>query len=383
MVDRILWIIGEKRKTFYEHFVQPPWSSGYKLKPNDNYFFVQEMKKRGKKFNMFELFATFHKPDFYSIVKTGNLEYFKFMCKKYKSQISSLDPDLLFRTNNIKLIKYAVKMKFELKGALYSAGLYTFEVLKYACDSDFKFSRSKICQSCVDHNNLKNLKYAIDDSVSELSIHAENDLEMIKFLHFSNLLDGDEVYPYYEPEFEIVKFLIDNGYKYPSSCIKDIKVAEFMLKNGIKFDEDMCECVADKRRYEVMKFMVDNGGLFKFAAICHAIANNNDLAELKFVVDNKYDLLPGNIGGNTMPDDICDNAIKHGNFEMLSYLVELGYSYTSSSLEIACYNNNPLMVEHLHKNGCELTSDLWVVCRDSKDRKYKEIRHILKKLKCP
>jgi len=377
VINRILWIIGEKRKTFYNCFVQPPWSHGYKLKPNDNYFFVQNMKKRGKRFNKFELFATIHVPDFDSIVRVNNLEYFKFMCKKYKSNIDNLCQDTLFKTNNMEMIIHAIEVGFKFCGNLNSAGNYSYEVLKFACDN-FKHLKNGICQSCIDANNLEGLKYAIDDTVFNLYLSSCNDLETVKFLHDSGYMEIC-IYNYvgFNASPEVFKFMINNGYRFDDYNLQTIEMAECLMKNNIPFSNEMTEWVARAAKYDVLKFLIENKAPFEFDILCEEIACNDDFEMLKFIIENNYYLYPNNIGDKTIPPVICDEAARVGNVEMFKYLLDLGCNPTDRAINLACCNSKVEMVKYLCENGYKLESYLWDSCGN------KDIKKLLKKYKCP
>lgn len=191
-------------------------------------------------------------------------------------------------------------------------------MLKYLHDNSSKKMMSYLgtyvdYRSCINTNTtptqqLTCLKYLISIGCK---LQGHIDIDVIKY---SNI--------------EVINFLLDNG-----CCVDMLRNQYFACFEG---------------KLEILQYFVEKG--CKLINNCpNAAAINGHLHIIKYLHENNCPNMEYALNG----------ATEHNNLDIIKYLVENGYKFTNSQPLInAALNQNLKIMNYLHKNGCEWSSQV-------------------------
>lgn len=154
--------------------------------------------------------------------------------------------------------------------------------------------------------------------------------------------------------YDILRFAIENKSRVNSDICRylarngDLEMIKWARKAGCPWNENVCiEAAKDRKKYDILRFAIENKCPVISPEICSQLAANGDLEMLMWARK----------AGCPWDENVCIEASNHGHYDVLVWAHQNGcplscYAYYRAS------RTDPRIIEYLGTNGCpQITCD--------------------------
>lgn len=266
----------------------------------------------------------------------------------------------------------------------------------------FILKSRKITTDCVNiaafkrHFDMVKWMYAMGTSLKARTFGAvasHCDFEMMQWMYEKKCPMNAQVFANValSGRLDVMQWLLEKNCPWDSrvyhNAIKNnhLQAVLFAYENGCPFDESISEFAAERKCYDILKFLILKG--FQCTArVCEGVARSGDLELFKFcvekkkgvvfdvdafasaalkghinilqyMIDNGFDTLlerHSKLGHPHMKSMITHNIVKDGRLDVLVFLLQNGFEWTNEITATAAAYGRLDIIQYAHNNGLEI-----------------------------
>ena len=323
-----------------------------------------------------------------TFIENGDLDIVKYLVEK-GGKVGFDTVSYAAGTGNLELVEYLIEKcgKIGDKAVYYAAEKGNLDFVKCLVKKGAKIGDETVSKA-AESNRLDLVKFLVenggkigDEAVS--SAAEKGNLDLVKFLVENGGKIGDDAVSKAArtDNLELVEYLVEKGAEigdvavYYAAEKGNLDFVKYLVKKGAEIGDDAVSSAAEKGNLDLVKFLVENGGKIGEYTVKHALAGSDNLALVKYLVDEK---------GAKISDDVVSyaihNAVMTGSLDTIEYLLEKGAKIGKYDVYRAVeygFDNGVDLVEYLIEKGGIIDDETVRLAAKNNDLKF--VKYLVEK----